>query len=855
VQAWALANLSALERINGTHVVYFIPNQGGDCDNPDYTWVFNKGSELVTRTENTILILPNYTALRNLTKYNHDVVIVDDWTYTGPDGNTYTTLGGVFKRIHPSMGRTLTENGGTIIAGIDGSKWERDWDKIHAIPDWWECGGYNELGTIYVNKNISTNGKIDGIYSDVDRINAAQVVGDVVQLLSRVYEVDAAMIIKIVHGVKGYDNETQPYFGRIGSVIRDKKTPNTTLTSAYSAGSNTFVVNDASQYRCGQYVMANINSGTFGGSGYDEAVSISTLIITNISGNTITVSNGGISTVRNAPVNATFGRVLIHKVENNFEIKNVIFDGQWDISDNYVTYDWRCSAYISGSAWQKDKITDAINTVQYCKFMNIPTECINSAHLNINDCSFNNIGGGVFHHGVANVNKNKNHIYISNLLIDSITLIEYNKSLHEEAIFTFSNNTQNVFINNVRATNIVGRVIGDIGTANVAAENSEEDGNIWIDNCYFEGRYESHHTATPSNILTRKTTFEISNPLGNNSFNLTNYFRISNTSFVNTGDIVMLGQTNDALRKGLVPLNIAFDNCLFTNVRIHGRSVASISIKDCKFYHRPNYGTFTDFTFKTNVANEERAAFIHFTVSDDIVVEGCLIEGDTAYNQYANYGICFAPSATYWRKNASGVNTKVFYSSKLRAINNVITGCTFGIGFVASPTDNNSLYFTTEWDGLFLGCEIKGNTIILEKNAENLEYQRNVWGIYSLPGVNVSNNYIQFPEVLSAGLFPYGIVAIGVTNADKTLYAGSVIRDNKIISKTATPYDIQLSHPRYYTPYYNTTVMNNVLTGDIFNATNHYLQGNIKQSTVFPVITNPYNIPDEIYLFKNKSVY
>ena len=850
VQAWTLANVAEKDRLNGTHVVYFIAGQGGDCENPDYTWVLNKGSELVTRTQNSILTLPNYTALRTLTKYNHDIVIVDDWTYTGPDGNTYTTLGGIFKRIHD---RTITENGGTNIIGLDGTMWERDWDKIHVQPEWWECGGYDSFGNIYVSKDISVGGKIDGIYSEVDRINNAQQVGEIVQLQARVYEIDASLTLKNVQGVDGHYSNSA-FFDDLGSVIKDKNIPNTTITANYTAGSTTITVASTTGLRCGQYVTIARISQPQGGQGFNESVGNNSMLITGISGNVITILTS--STVNfNASVGDKFGVLKNHRVITNFTLKNILFDGQWQ--SDYINYDWRLSAYLrSSNATAKDNITDVRNVIEYCKFKNIPSECLNSGHIYINACSFYNIGGGVFHHGTDNYSKYKNHIQIQNVLCDSIVLLQWSKAQHEEAIFTFSNNSQNVFINNVRATNVGGRIIGDMSIDPASGSGDfEEDGNIWIDNCYFEGVYYPHHTATPSDVANRKITFDLSNPLNsNNEFKITNRMSIKNSSFVNTGDITIKGQSSNALQKGLVPLNIDFQSCLFTNVRIHGESVAAVSIKDCKFYHRPNYGTFTDFTFKTNVINQQRSAFIHFTNSDDITVEGCLIEGDKNYNEFLNYGICFEPQATF-RKDASGVNTKVFYSSKLRAINNVVTGCSFGIGFVASPTDNNSLYFTTNWNGIFLGCEVKGNTMILEKNAENLEFARNVWGLYLLPGVNASDNYIQFPEVLSAGLQPYGIVAIGITNADKSLYSGSVIKDNKIVSNNQSDFSIQLLHPRYFVAYFNNILINNITVGNVANTTNHYLQGNIKQSTVLPIITTPYNIPDEIYLFKNKGVY
>lgn len=48
VQTWANANLTTLQRTNGTQLVYYVDGDGGSCDNPDYIWTLNQGSELIT---------------------------------------------------------------------------------------------------------------------------------------------------------------------------------------------------------------------------------------------------------------------------------------------------------------------------------------------------------------------------------------------------------------------------------------------------------------------------------------------------------------------------------------------------------------------------------------------------------------------------------------------------------------------------------------------------------------------------------------------------------------------------------------------------------------------------------------
>lgn len=847
VQAWAIANLTIKQRQNGTNLVWFITGDGGDCDNPDYTWTLNKGSQLVSRNQNTIITIPNYTSLRTLTKYNHDIVNVADFTYIGPDGSSYTTLGGVFRKV--SSG---TENGGTIIVATDSTIWERQWDKIHVQPEWWECGGYSAAGTLYTSKNTSIAGLINGIYSDVDRINSAQLVGKIVLLQARVYEIDAPLKVKILHGVQGYYSNSASY-GSQGSVIQDKVIANTTLTANYTAGATTFTVTDASDFRCGQYVAVTRNSDPFGGQGFNEAVNISWMMITNITSNVITVM-WVTPTNKNASIGDKFGVIKNHVVSPNFEIKNILFDGQWDYED-YINYDWRISSYIgSANATNKDEIIDVLNIVEKCRFRNIPHEVFNTPHISISDCAFYNIGGGILHHGVENVNKNKNHIYITNIIADSVVLVPFEISMHEEAFVTFSNNSQNVFISNIRVTNLVGAVFGVSTKGGAATTNNEEDGNVFIDNCYFEGLYESHHTATPSNLITRKTTFNITDELGGVSeFNFSNRIIINSSTFVNTGDINILSSATEAVRKGRGPVNIDFTNCSFINVRINSYMATGIKVLGCKFYHKPDYLTFTDFTFSNNLQNQLRTGFLNFVYCDDVLVRDCYIEGHHEYNAFLDYGILFETFQLY-RKDSGGTDTEIIYQSKQRAIDNVIIGCSYGIGFCARPGDNNTRFLSGQ-TGLILGSEVKGNKIFLEKNAANDNFANTVWGVQVFSGVEVNNNYIQYPETISGGLKVFGIVAYGIPDAKKSILQGSVIINNYIYSLSTTEHNIRQSHPYYATASFNNIVANNIITGDVETTAGHYLLNNIKVATTLTNLTAPYNIPDEIYLFKNKGVY
>jgi hypothetical protein len=54
VEAWKNANLTLQQQTNGTILTYFVPGDGGSCDNPDYIYTLNKGSQLVTLTNKRV---------------------------------------------------------------------------------------------------------------------------------------------------------------------------------------------------------------------------------------------------------------------------------------------------------------------------------------------------------------------------------------------------------------------------------------------------------------------------------------------------------------------------------------------------------------------------------------------------------------------------------------------------------------------------------------------------------------------------------------------------------------------------------------------------------------------------------
>ena len=432
VQAWVTANLTIKQQLNGTHVVYFIAGQGGDCDTPDYTWVLNQGSELVTRTQNTILTLPNYTALRNLTKYNHDVVIVQDWTYTGPDGNDYTTIGGIFKWT----GNASLENGGTLIKG-----WERQWDGIHVQPEWWEVGGYNSFGTISLNTPTE-------IFNDGDRIimatNLAE--GLTINLLPKTYTISKSIQLKDYQKLNGN-----------GAVLKRKQMPALTCT-----GNNTtsITVSDGSYFRPGMLINIGTQSNAVFGS-----------VILSISGNVLTLNNPAPIGTYSIYMSLTIVSVVRTDESGNInpysvgnEVTNLTFDGSVAASD---------FQYWNGGDW-----TIVGNTyigsdypgiwIHKCKFINIPQENIYLGG-GIVENNYAENGMGSFIHfnsdneNISNSEINKRYsVIVKDNIIRNFCQINIG---HNEGIFTFSNKNPSVRIVNNKIygsnTGILGYLTGD----------------------------------------------------------------------------------------------------------------------------------------------------------------------------------------------------------------------------------------------------------------------------------------------------------------------------------------------------------------------------------------------------------
>jgi hypothetical protein len=79
VEAWKNANLSLLDQQNGTILTYFVPGDGGSCEDPDFVWVLNKGSQLITLLKNRVK--QPWVKELNLEQYSNRELLKSDNIY------------------------------------------------------------------------------------------------------------------------------------------------------------------------------------------------------------------------------------------------------------------------------------------------------------------------------------------------------------------------------------------------------------------------------------------------------------------------------------------------------------------------------------------------------------------------------------------------------------------------------------------------------------------------------------------------------------------------------------------------------------------------------------------------------
>jgi hypothetical protein len=768
--------------------------------------------------------LSNYTALRAYTG-NSMAVVVQDFIYNF-DGFTYTTVGGVFHRV-----ATGSEDGATLLVATNGVKWKRDWDGIHVRPEWWECGKYDHNGILYSSKLTSAT----GIYNESDRINSASFFVDthkagVVELQSgKTYIVDRYIFLSSINGN--------------GAIIKQVRPAVTNIVGSYTAGQTVVTVASVAGLRAGQYICITNNTGTYGGIGFTENFSDNSQnanpIIVSIVGNVVTLNTSG---NLSCPASSAFGVVpRLGVTDINSKINYLFLDGD-GANKNVVTYDWRHISFVSNPAENMES-GDLRGVWQNCSFKNIPGIVTDGSHFTMLDCIADSIGCGIFHYGgVTAGNASQNHsARVDGLTMSNIGFINPWMTSHQEAVFTFSSNVKNIFINNVKGRAIGNSIFGFMG--------SETD-NIVITNSTFEGYKPAWATQALPHLITRwAKDIGYTVPTDEAQRGL----RIENCVFNTCGDLLFQGRD---LAKGQTIDNIRIVNNKFNNTRISFFNTTSIymegnELKSDTFSNVANNA----YTYPLSNIGVVTTAMITAVACDRVTIKNNIIEGNETYTANCDYGIVVQPLREF-RKDDAGVNTKVWYSTDLVIDNNQVSRVSFGIGNHLRYNDNYSLWSTqiTWGTGVLVGSKISNNVIRMHKDAQYSDTSLPIWGIHSLQGVNVFDNVIHGPQNPPTNTYR-AIIAWGINVAERPNLMGGTIYNNIIYGSVTHPHSVVVgTGSGAHEMEDNVSIIGNTTMSAIYGPKAH-IDLNKRFQTIFAHFTTPYSIPDFNGWRENKNLY
>lgn len=402
----------------------------GSIINPTKVWFWN--SKIIINIKNneaseSIKQYYRYEDFRNDTlSVLTDIIFINDFTVIY-NQDTSRTIGGFFVKKDEGL-----ENGGIILVNKTGVVYERVWDKINVIPDWWEIGGYDHNGKKYKN-----DFKKDGVQCDFDRVVCAASI-----------DVDANLMLPLNREYLQWNKDIYIKSGTtiFGNNSIIKRAPLiTTITSGASNGSTQYQVEDASKFRIGMRVSGFL--GTAVGQN-DRSLSFQYNTISDIQGNTIYLE---LPIEKNIPANSKFQITETQMLYgDNVTIANLIFDGNKNSMN--ATESWNFVNCLKSS-------TKIGLSIRDCKFFNMPSDCITTAGETwITNCIVKNLNA-CFVHGSSGTGDtySQSGVYIDNVKADSICLSTAATNGHtsQHGFYVQSIGTHGIKINNCRISNIM----------------------------------------------------------------------------------------------------------------------------------------------------------------------------------------------------------------------------------------------------------------------------------------------------------------------------------------------------------------------------------------------------------------
>lgn len=560
--------------------------------------------------------VPSVDNIASIREYSGDssVINVKDSTYTA-NGGTYTTVGGVFKRVS-----TGTENGGTLIVADNGTKWARDWDGVRAQPEWWTVGGYDANGLPFVSKNVA-----GGIYNDTDRINSASGVagsgGTLVFQPSKIYITDTVVQLNIGQTFEG-NNAT----------IKRINAPVITVTANVAAGQTVVPVSSAANLRVGHNLLFVSGPNFDQGNGYADNYRIAS-----ISGNNVTLVNplsGALTSGWNVMLNFTLVGIT-HGADNQlWTIKNLNFDG--NKANNTYSVDWRIGDSIGASSVTSQGL------IENCFFKDTPGENIVYGNVHIKDCRYSNLNGSFLH--VSVLNNTGEVIIVEGCSGSGSNKARNSNTGHSEALITSSANTCHIRIDNC--------TFEDGDEAIITSQNST-DFDVSVSNCYFNNFFSTIFSGTAAYVQ--------------------KFLKINNNTFYNCGPLSITGSSTLANKTS--QSNITINDNTFVNCRVQCNEAGHVAILNNKFLW--NSTLTTKYDYSTNVLNAQQA-FFHFIYFDRVHIINNVIELPKAYASHIRTALMLQHNNVV-RKTSGGAATEYLYAQDVKIIGNTIANCQVGI--------------------------------------------------------------------------------------------------------------------------------------------------------------------------------
>jgi hypothetical protein len=527
-----------------------------------------------------------------------------------------------------------------------------------------------------------------------------------------------------------------------GATLKRAAETKTTLTSVAANGGTSFTVTSAAGLEIGDFLIILDGTGTYAGKG--DAESSNTLTISNISGNTITVSTA-ITLPTSGNLNAS-GQFPIGSVV--LKVFNTLggFNGDNQVSNKIygLTFDGNRSNNNSFYGWTANRVIFGMgrgSVVQHCIFKDIGNECI----LISNDCVvsenlFYNLNGSAIHISKSAISGGDLQTYGKNRIINNIMIdvMEQAAANGRAAAITNSANSVKTYIEGNQIDGCGAAVYGNASVSSTAP---------------------SMETYIYNNVC-RNTKGVIKQTDGT----------AVNANHIIIGNIFdtcewLLFEGNSFIREGYGSDKIVISGNTFTDTVFLLEECSNVSISGNTFTNTEGHVYVVPGDFSSGATG-----IINLTNCVNVTINGNAFEDkSTTLNTRCKAAvICQVLGSTSIIKqnSAAGTATDYAYARNIKVTNNQLINFANGISDITTETISGFTPDVFQRIFSFIGFDFSGNTIVMRNNSDAR------WGILAGPGVHVDNNKIYGGANTLAG-----IRAIGANDGSGSAYTGT-IRNN-----------------------------------------------------------------------------